>query len=189
MSLSLLKKQLREAKIINKGDYRYILNTITEQEPALEPAILDDCANKLLERLNYKNATKILTPEAMGIPIATTISLKISIPLIIATRRKKEVPNEISVDYICGYENGYFHVNNINRNDRVLIIDDLISTSGTILSMINAIGQVGAKITDIGVIFNKVDYQGMEELRKLGFQPKTLLNVKLNGDIVEIEDC
>jgi len=188
MSLNLLKQQLREAKIINKGDYRYIINTITEQEPALEPAILDDCANKLLQRLNHKGTTKILTPEVMGIPIATVISLKASIPLIIATRRKKEVLNEVSVNYICGYENGYFYVNGINKNDKVLIIDDLISTSGTVLSMINAVKKVGAGITDIGVIFNKVDYQGMWELEKLGFQPKTLLNIKLNGSEVDVKD-
>ena len=86
MSLELLKQQLRKAKVIKKGDYRYILNAITEQEPALEPAILDDCANKLLERLNYKGATKILTAETMGVPISTAISLKTSLPLIIATR-------------------------------------------------------------------------------------------------------
>jgi len=82
MSLNLLKEQLRKVKIIRKRGYRYIINSITEQEPALESAILSDCANKLLEKLNYKSATKILTPEAMGIPIATTISLKTSIPLI-----------------------------------------------------------------------------------------------------------
>lgn len=188
MGLNLLKQQLQAAKIISKGDYKYILNAITEQEPALEPVILDDCANKLLKRLNYKDSTKILTPEAMGIPIATVISLKTSIPLIIATRRKKHVPNEISVEYVCGYESGCFHVNSINENDKILIIDDLISTSGTILSMINAAKKVKAEITDIGTIFNKVDYQGMEELEKLGFQPKTLLDIRLNGNKVEVDE-
>ena len=87
MSLNLLKEQLRKAKIIRKRGYRYIINPITKQKPALEPAILSDCANKLLEKLNYKSATKILTPETMGIPIAT----KTSIPLIIATKRRKRV--------------------------------------------------------------------------------------------------
>ena len=132
MSLELLKEQLRKAKIIKKGNYRYILNAITEQEPALEPAILDDCANKLLEKLNYKKATKILTAEAMGIPIATTISLKTSLPLIIATRRKKGTPDEIPIVYVTGYEDGILHINGVKKGDRVLIIDDLISTAGTI---------------------------------------------------------
>lgn len=189
MSLDLLKEQLRKGKIIKKGGYRYLVNPITEQEPALEPAILIDCADKLLEKLNYKNATKILTPEAMGIPIATVISFKTSIPLIIATKRRKRVLNEITIDYSCGYEKGVLHINNIKRDDKILIIDDLISTGGTIRAMIESVRKVGAEVTDIGAIFNKVDYQGVRELEKLGFQPKTLLNVKLNENEIEVEDC
>lgn len=188
MSLNLLKEQLKKGRIIKKKNYRYIVNPITEQEPALEPAILTDCADKLLEKLNYKNATKILTPEAMGIPIATVISLKTSIPLIIATKRRKRVLNEITIEYTCGYEKGILHINNIERGDKILIIDDLISTGGTIIAMIESVRKKGAEVTDIGAIFNKVDYQGVRELEKLGFQPKTLLNVKLNRNKVEIED-
>lgn len=189
MSLNLLKEQLRKGRIVKKRDYRYIVNPITEQEPALEPAILIDCADKLLEKLNYKNATKIITPEAMGIPIATVISLKTSIPLIIATKRKKRVLNEIVVEYTCGYEKGVLHINSIKRGDKILIIDDLISTGGTIMAMIESVRKLGAEVTDIGAIFNKVDYQGIKKLWELGFQPKTLLDVKLNGDKVEVENC
>lgn len=186
MSLELLKEQLRGARVIKKGDYRYILNTITEQEPALEPGILNDCADKLIKKLNWQNATKILTAEAMGIPISTVISLKTSIPLIIATRRKKGTFDEISVDYICGYENSVLHINNIKPRERILIIDDLISTGGTIFSMIEGLKKIGAAIEDIGAIFNKIDYGGLKRLREMGFQPKVLLDVKLNGDKVEV---
>jgi adenine phosphoribosyltransferase len=188
MSLELLKEQLRKAKIIKKGDYRYILNAITEQEPALEPSILDDCAEKLIKKLNLKNATKILTAETMGVPISTVISLKTKLPLVIATKRKKGTFDEISVDYICGYENGSLHINNIKKEERILIIDDLISTGGTIISLIEGVKKSGAKIEDIGAIFNKVDYGGMRELQRRGFQPKVLLDVKLDGKKIEVKD-
>jgi adenine phosphoribosyltransferase len=188
MSLALLKKQLEMATVIKKGDYRYILNAITEQDPALDPAILDDCANKLLQKLNFKGATKILTAETMGVPIATIISLKTSIPLIIATRRKKGTQNEIAVEYVCGYENGILHINNITKDDRVLIIDDLVSTAGTIISMVGGVRDIGAKINDIGVIFDKVDYGGMKELNNLGFQTKALLEVKFQGETIVVTE-
>ena len=142
----------------------------------------------LLKKLNYKSVTKILTPEAMGIPIATVVSLKTKIPLVIATRRKKGTLDEIPVDYICGYENGVLHINNIKKDDRVLIIDDLISTAGTIKALITGLSQIKAKIEDVGAIFNKVDYGGMRELQRMGFNPKVLLDVKLNGNKVEVKD-
>lgn len=189
MSLKLLKEQLTKARVIKKGEYKYILNAITEQDPPLEPAILDDCANKLLERLNWKGATKILTPESMGIHIATTISLKTNLPLIIATRRKKFTLDEIQVHYITGYDNGIFYFNGIQKGDKVLIIDDLISTAGTLVSIIDGIKKIGAEVIDIGVIFNKVDYGGARQLQRNGFEPKYLLNVKLKGEKVEVQEC
>ncbi|PIR07622.1 hypothetical protein COV54_00085 [Candidatus Jorgensenbacteria bacterium CG11_big_fil_rev_8_21_14_0_20_38_23] len=125
----------------------------------------------------------------MGVPISTAISLKTSLPLIIATRRKKGTLDEIAVEYICGYEDGVLHINGIKKGDRVLIIDDLISTGGTILAMIGGVKNAGAEIEDVGAIFNKVDYGGMRDLKRKGFTPKVLLDVKLNGNKVEVENA
>ena len=47
---------------------------------------------------------------------------------------------------------------------------------------------VGAEIVDIWVIFNKIDYDGFRELKSIGFGTKYLLDVKLNGDKVDIEN-
>lgn len=188
MSLHLLKKQLEEAEIINKGTYRYIINPICEQEPPLQPSILTDCADRLLEKLDWKNATKILTPEAMGIHIATLISVKTNLPMIIATHRRKRIQEEKQVQYTCGYEKGELHINSIDSNDRILLIDDLISTGGTLIALIQGLDSIGANISDIGVIFNKPDYGGMSLLHKMSYNPKILLNVtfgdKLRVDIV-----
>jgi hypothetical protein len=48
---------------------------------------------------------------------------------------------------------------------------------------------MGAEVIDIGVIFNKVDYGGVRQLKKMGFDPKYLLNVKLNGEKVEVKEA
>jgi adenine phosphoribosyltransferase len=186
MTLALLKQQFEKAKIIKKGSYQYIINSITEQDPALEPALLEDCASELLKKINYKEATKILTPEAMGITIATAISLKTSIPLIIATRRKKMVPDEIVVEYATGYDKGILHLNNINKDDKILIIDDLISTGGTIIALIDGIKRAKAQVADIGAIFYKIDYKGLEEIKKMGCNPKVLFNVRIDKNRVKI---
>jgi len=189
MSLELFKHQLKNAKIVKRGNYKYIINAICEQEPPLDPSILEDCADKLLSKINWKEANKILTPEAMGIHIATAVSLKTRLPLIIATRRKKFTLDEISVDYVTGYDKGILYINGIEKGDRILIIDDLISTGGTTISLIKAIKDLGAKVIDVGVIFNKVDYGGIKELIKMGFNPKYLLTVKLKGEKIEVEEA
>ncbi|MFH1657320.1 MAG: phosphoribosyltransferase family protein [bacterium] len=187
MSINLLKEQLERAKIVKEGDYEYLLSSITEQSPAIDPAILEDCGNKLMQKLNYKKATKILTAESMGIPISIVLSLKTGLPLIIATKRKKRTFDEISVDYICGYENGYLDINNIGRNEKIIIIDDLISSGKTIFSMIETVDKIGATVEDIGAIFSKSDFSGIKELKKVGFRPKILLDVRFRDGRPEVE--
>ena len=124
----------------------------------------------------------------MGVPIATVISIKIGLPLIIATKRNKKVNEQRTVLYKTGYESGYLHFNSIHSGDNILIIDDVISTGGTMLCMIKAVKKYDANVVDIGAIINKTDYMGLETLHKNNFDPKFLLNVKLNGFQVEIED-
>ena len=184
--IELLKEQLRNAKIVIKGNYRYIVNPICEQEPPLDPTIIDDCANKLIEKLNFKEANKILTAESMGIPIATAISMKTGIPLIIATKREKRTVQEHTFTYTTGYDEGNLHVNCVEPDDKILLIDDLISTGGTLKCLIEGLEKIGAKIVDVGVIFNKPDYGGYESIKKMGYEPKYLFDVRLNGIKVEI---
>ncbi|MFA5174781.1 MAG: adenine phosphoribosyltransferase, partial [Candidatus Pacearchaeota archaeon] len=180
-------EELRCAKIIEKGDYKYILNSITEQEPPLDPLILEDFCNRLLRKLDFKNATKIVTAEAMGISLATLISVKTGIPLVIATRRSKDLKTEECVKFRTGYMADIMHLNKMSKKDRIVIIDDLISTAGTIVGLIKAITKNGAKVVDIGVVFNKPDYKGVKLLRKIGYDPKYLLDVKIKNDKVFVQ--
>jgi len=177
-------EELKNATIIKKGDYKYILNSITEQEPPLDPLVLEDFCNRLIRKLNLKNATKIVTAEAMGISLATLISVKTGIPLVIATRRSKDLKTEQCVKFKTGYMDDIMHLNKMSKKDRIIIIDDLISTAGTIVGLINAINKNGAKVDDIGVVFNKPDYKGVSLLKKMGYNPKYLLNVRIKNNKV-----
>src|SRR5436190_11959239 len=46
-------------------------------------------------------------------------------------------------------------INNIHRGDRVVFVDDVISTGGTLLSIAQALRKIGAEITDILIVFEK----------------------------------
>jgi len=187
MGLDKFITELRGARIIKKGEYQYILNSLTEQDPPLDPFVLEDCCNQLIRKLDLRNATKIITAEAMGISLAITISLKTGIPVVIATKRKKDIKNEIRLDYSTGYKEDVLHMNPVNKGERLIIIDDLISTAGTIIALIDGIRSCGGIVDDIGVVFNKVDYNGMKKLKKMGYNPKSLLDIKIHKGKVLVE--
>jgi adenine/guanine phosphoribosyltransferase-like PRPP-binding protein len=75
--------------------------------------------------------------------------------------------------YICGIESG----------DRVCIIDDIISTGGTIIGMIKALQEIGAEIVDIIVIGEKIEYKGVERVfNKTGFSVKSIFKISISDE-------
>ena len=106
------------------------------------------------------NTDVILTAEATGILIATTISTLLDKPLIIGTKRKKGVPNEYEAWYQCGYKMDVLNFSEIKKGSKVLIIDGVISTGGTCLAMISAVKHFQSDVADIGVFVNKTNYPG-----------------------------
>ena len=177
--LDTLRRELENAPVISKGNYNYYLWSVTEQHPPLSPKMLMDCSKVLLEKMNYGDADLILTAEAMGISIATTIALLIDRPIIIGTKRKKYVPNEYESWYQCGYQLDGLNFSEMKKGSRVLIIDDVISTGGTCFAMISAANHFQATVLDIGVLVNKINYPGLKRLADHGYDPKRLFDIKV----------
>lgn len=92
---------------------------------------------------------------------------------------------EVSVQQITGYSKSKMFINNINKNDRIVFVDDVISTGGTLKAVIKALQSIGVVIVDIIIVFEKVGIK--EKLEKeLGIKIKTLLKVEVVDGKVEI---
>lgn len=183
-----LRTELERAPVINKGNYNYYLWSVTEQHPPLSPRILKDCSEALLGKLNHENIDVIMTAEAMGISIATVISMLLDRPLTIGTKRKKGVPNEYEAWYQCGYKMDVLNFSEVKKDSKVLIIDDVISTGGTCMAMINAVKHFQSTVSDIGVFVNKINYPGLKRLRDLGYEPKRLFDIVVEDKRVSIKE-
>jgi adenine/guanine phosphoribosyltransferase-like PRPP-binding protein len=58
----------------------------------------------------------------------------------------------------------------------------MISTGGTMLGIIQAVLEAGAQIADIVCIGEKVNYNGVELVRKkTGYTPKTIVKIDVSG--------
>jgi adenine phosphoribosyltransferase len=76
------------------------------------------------------------------------------------------------------------YVNGIFKGDKVLIVDDVLSTGGTLKATVAALESIGAEIVDTIIVFNKhKNKKGLEE--ELGLKIKTLLDVEVvNGKVI-----
>lgn len=181
--LEKLKKSLDGCPIVKKGDYNYFVHPITDGIPQMEPDLMQEVIAKIME-IGDMECDKIVAAEAMAIPLGVALSMGIDKPYVVIRKRQYGLPGEVSVRQVTGYSKADMFVNGISKGDRVLIVDDVLSTGGTLRAVVSALRGIGAEIVDTIIVFNKhINKKALED--ELEMQIKTLLDVEIvNGKVI-----
>jgi len=182
----ILKKTLEESPVVKKGEYDYFIHPITDGIMLVEPDLLREVAEAIKE-VSDLNADKIVCMEAMGIHIATALSLETGIPFVVVRKRCYELDEEIAVHQITGYSECEMYINGIKRGDKVLVVDDVVSTGGTMIAVLNALKSSGVEIVDVVAVVEKGEGK-MRVKKETGYEVKTLVKVDVKDGKVVIED-
>ncbi|MCB2178374.1 adenine phosphoribosyltransferase [bacterium] len=181
-------KELVRAAFGNKplldfGEYKFLVNPLTEQIPATSSELLLAATNWLLEVGNFQAANKIAGEEDKGAILVASTSLGSGLPFGMARWYPSGLEGQVGVDFVMEYASGRMFLNGVEKGDRVIIVDDMISTGGTMLALIEAVEKAEATIVDIVCVAEKVEYQGVDRImQETGHQVKTLLQVSVSGD-------
>jgi adenine phosphoribosyltransferase len=156
MTTDVLIKSLLEAPIIKKGDYQYVVHPITDGIPEIRNDLLNEVVDEMYKRIKKCGKfDKIVTMEAMGIPLATALSLKMNIPFVIIRKRTYGLPGELDVEQTTGYSKSKLYINGLKSGDKIIIVDDVLSTGGTLSAVISALKKIGVIIQGIYIAINK----------------------------------
>jgi adenine phosphoribosyltransferase len=147
--LKRLINSLETCPIVQRGDYNYFIHPITDGVPSLDPAVLREVATAMIKVLDLSGVDRIVAAEAMGIPIGAIISSMTDLPLNIVRKREYQLPGEIAVHQMTGYSKGQLFLNGVQEGERVVIVDDVISTGGTTRALLAALDKTGAEVADI----------------------------------------
>jgi adenine phosphoribosyltransferase len=181
-----LQRSLREAPIVEKDGYHYFVHPISDGVPMLRPELLREISIKLIRKANLDEVDKIVTPAAMGIHISTAVSLQTDIPLVVVRKRRYGLEGEVSLQQVTGYSESEMYMNDVYEGDRVLLLDDVLSTGGTLKALCGALDDIGAEIADVVAVIKKVG--GENELEGTRYDPKTLINVDVvDGEVVIVD--
>jgi len=143
--------------MVKRGDYNYFIHPITDGVPVIDPALLRDVSSAMVKMLDLNNVDKIVVVEAMGIHIGSVLSTMTDIPMTIMRKREYKLPGEIAVHQATGYSKGDLYLNGIKKGDRVVIIDDVVSTGGTMRSLLQALEIAGADVVDVCIAIQRGD--------------------------------
>jgi adenine phosphoribosyltransferase len=185
MALERLRASLKDSPVVRFGDYEYFVHPITDGIPLGRPEVLDEVLTDLARIGNWSRCDKIVTAESMGFPLAAGLSLRVGKPYVFIRKRKYGLPGEVSLRQTTGYAKTDMFINNIEPGDRVVFVDDVISTGGTLRAIVNALRKLGAEVTDVLIVFEKTKEKTRME-KELGLKIKTLLRVDVvQGQLVE----
>src|SRR5665811_1395489 len=154
--LERLKNSLINSPVMKRGEYNYFIHPISDGVPSLDPHMVKEIADYIAEIADM-NVDTILTVEAMGIPVANALSLKTGIPLTIVRKRPYFLEGEVELSQSTGYSKGVLYINGLKKGDRIIIVDDVISTGGTLLALVKALKNMGVEVTDVISVIGRGD--------------------------------
>ena len=154
----------------------------------MDPDILQAITHLSQSRINWSKVDLLLGIEAMGLPLTAPLSMATGIPLVIARKRTYGLEGEVKIDQSTGYSKGAMYLNDINKGERIAIIDDVLSTGGTLEAVIEGVHRAGAEVSHIIAVVEKGD--GLTRLRSLypEISIQSLVRLRMDGETIVLLD-
>ena len=149
------------------------ITTLIKNEEAFKKSI-DEI---IIKSKNFK-IDKIAAIESRGFVFASAVSYILKKPFILL-RKKNKLPAEThSVDFKLEYGTATIevHKDSIDKNDSVLIIDDLIATGGTAEAAAKLIEMSDGIVAGFIFVINLFDLDGSNNLIKKGYKVESLID-------------
>ena len=98
-------------------------------------------------------------------------------PFILLRKKNKLPADRFSVDFELEYGTATIemHKDSIDKNEKVVIIDDLIATGGTAEAAAKIIEMSGGKVSNFLFVINLFDLGGNKNLIKKGYKTESLI--------------
>ena len=187
-SLQRLKESLLAAPIIWKGDYPYFIHPLTDGVPRLDPSVLTAVVELIEATVDWDSVNLILGIEAMGLPLTSPLSMRNNRPQVVVRKRSYGLEGELAIDQSTGYSKGSMYLNDIQEGERILIVDDVLSTGGTLDAIIKGVESLGAIIESVIVVVEKGP--GLQQLQEKypHIQISSMVRLEMDGGKVVLLD-
>ena len=168
-----LKEHIRSIQDYpKKGVLFRDITTLIKNEKAFS-----ECIDQIVERSKKFQFNKLAAIESRGFVFASAVSYLLKKPFILL-RKKNKLPAEThSIDFELEYgtDTMEVHKDAINKDDSVLLIDDLIATGGTAEAAAKLIEISKGKVAAFIFVINLFDLGGSDNLIKKNYNVENLI--------------
>ena len=137
--------------------------------PTLENGVIfKDCIDDMAEIVRKYDFNKIICADARGFLFGAALAYKLGIGLVTARKPGKLPRPGLEYSYTLEYGKNTLIIsdNSIQKNDRCLVVDDLLATGGSAAAMIGLIKKAGAIPVAAVFYIELPDLKGAELIKK-----------------------
>lgn len=166
-----LKKRIRRIQDFPKPGVAFRdITPLLQDKKSFRQAI-----NNLAKLFLNEKIDKIVGIDARGFILAAALAYKLGKGLAIIRKKGKLPYKTFSQNYQLEYGKATIeiHVDAIKNGERVLIVDDVLATGGTLEAAVKLVTRSGGRLVGIALLINLKDLQGLKKLK--GIKVKFLM--------------
>jgi xanthine phosphoribosyltransferase len=164
-SMKLRDRVLKDGRVLPND----IVDVSDFMDSQVDVNLMDECARDLSARFMSDKPTKILTVATTGLVIALPMAKYLQVPVVYARKERSVV---MADTYKAGFFSNTVGKNrelivskqHLHEDDRVLIIDDFLSSGASQEALLRIVSESGATAVGVGVLLEKVYDSGRQSL-------------------------
>jgi len=154
--IKLRDRVLKEAKVLPND----IIDVSSFMDAFVDVDLMDQCGKDLADRFIKVKPSKILTVATTGLVIAIPMAKYLQVPLVYARKQRSVV---MADTFDAGYNSKTIgqdrqllvSKDHIDEEDRVLIVDDFLSSGSSQEALLRIVSEAGATAVGVGVLLEK----------------------------------
>jgi len=190
--MEVLKNKIKDQGIVIGSEILKVDSFLNHQ---IDIKLLNEIGEEFKKRFEDNEITKILTVEASGIGIACIVAQYFNNVPVVFAKKHEATTLDTSVyesEVFSFTKNKNYKIRTskkyINREDKILIIDDFLANGNAALGLIEIVHQAESHVVGVGIVIEKAFQNGRVCIEKEGIKVESLAIIKsLQGNKVSFK--
>ena len=183
--MKLLEDRIRKDGVVRPGNILKVDSFLNHQ---MDIPLFQELGREFQKRFKDEEVTKILTIEASGIGIACIVAQYFHVPVVFAKKTQtKNIAGEVYTTEVESFTHGRIYniivsKQFLNKDDKVLLIDDFLANGKALEGLIDLVNDAGATLVGAGIAIEKGFQRGGQIIRDKGVHLESLAIVDSMDD-------
>ena len=132
-----------------------------------DPQAFAETCDQFYERYKDMEIDKVVGIDARGFIFGAVLAYRLNVGFVPVRKKGKLPPETISQDYALEYGTNTMEISEhaIQQGEKVLVVDDLIATGGTIYAATKLVEKLGGEVVECAFIVELPDLNGREKIK------------------------